>query len=1171
MSSTDNKASDEVIKREQNTFRVGVVLAVAALLYMAYALYSAVALDETYIGVAATAVIGAAALVCVWLSRHGQAVWGARLLIGTMMAAIFFAFVGSASNNPISSIGVLVVVSSGMGLLTLPWRQVRIIIGLSILLAVIMGFAAYSRPEQVALVPSSVIASIMVAGILVIVFGFLQVLQTTRLRMQTQLGLSFGLMLLLVILVTAVTLYGMYAVLNTFQTTIDKETVIEQTTAQMEANLLRARQSEQRFLLYWQDEGLAQARFLFARQNTRDVQQIRMIATQLETLISDSSVPEADQIRTNLAALQPQLDVYEANFQQTVDLIEQRGFTNTGLEGAFRQDIQDIEAFLADHPLTDSLQLTILQIHRREKDYLLRGEQKDVDGVHELIVTFKRQVEDSDLLSTDKAELLQLIDDYQTTFDTLVEVETAIAVSIAATDAAAEAITPLIADITQAGSSLTAAGLSATQAIGRQLQGATIGAPLIALLVGIGLAVALTRQMTAPIQALVYTAGQIGAGHLETRANVVASSELSMLAATINDMAAQLQAMLIGLEARVTERTRDLQLAAEVGRDLSRIRDLDELLDTAVQRIRERFDLYYVQIYLVDTPGRNLFLRAGTGRVGQELLAQGHRLSLSASSINSRAATSQVPVLVADTANDPQFRVNKLLLETRSELAVPLLVGDQVVGVLDMQSREVNGLSADNLPAYQALAGQLAISISNAHLFEDIGQAQAEVIAQRQFQVRQSWEAFLNAIDRREQIGFSYNGVALTPVQDAIADVSSMAMGIAIPIEVNGEVMGTVAVDPEHEWTREAEEFVANIAQQIGRRVEGFRLLAQAEHYQAEAEAAVRRLTRESWQEFSLDLPTGGFVYDHGLVRPLDSKDDGAETVTWQSSLIVRGEPVGRLEAEPPEDATAETEALIAAVAARLSNHLENLRLTAQTEKALADAEARAQELAALNEMSRALSSQLSVDAVVETIYEYTSRLMDTSNFYVALYEPKQDEIEFVLDITKGKTLWHAGKRRAGSGLTEYLLRTRQPLLMPNNIPQHLQGLGIAQIGSEAQSWLGVPMIVGDQAIGVIGLQSYTTANVYNEQHLRLLTAVSSQAAIAIESARLFEQVQARARQEQILREVTARVHSAVDAQSVLRTAAQEISRTLGVEAFVYLEDQLEKETAPANGGNGHS
>ena len=171
-----------------------------------------------------------------------------------------------------------------------------------------------------------------------------------------------------------------------------------------------------------------------------------------------------------------------------------------------------------------------------------------------------------------------------------------------------------------------------------------------------------------------------------------------------------------GLEERVAERTRDLNLASEGARSLAQIRNLDELLRRAVETVHNSFNLYYAQLYLLDEAARQLTLRAGTGVVGRRLLSQGHFLPLDLRTINGTAVLEKRPILVSDTGADQLFYPNPLLPDTRSEAAVPLLLGERVLGVLNMQSREPGAFSPDNVQVFETLAGQLAIALDNAQL-----------------------------------------------------------------------------------------------------------------------------------------------------------------------------------------------------------------------------------------------------------------------------------------------------------------------------------------------------------------------------------------------------------------------------------------------------------------------
>ncbi len=163
----------------------------------------------------------------------------------------------------------------------------------------------------------------------------------------------------------------------------------------------------------------------------------------------------------------------------------------------------------------------------------------------------------------------------------------------------------------------------------------------------------------------------------------------------------------------------------------------------------------------------------------------------------------------------------------------------------------------------------------------------------------------------------------------------------------------------------------------------------------------------------------------------------------------------------------------------------------------------RVQELDSLQAVGRALSASLNADTVLQAIYEQVARLMPVHNFYVALYDPEADEVSFPLAVENGvRVRWRS--RRAGNGLTEYVLRTRTPLLIPRDVEAVVERLGVDHIGRPAACWLGVPMLAGDEALGVIAVQSYTTPEAYDASHQRVLATIAAQAAVALQNARLY-------------------------------------------------------------------
>jgi signal transduction histidine kinase len=159
-------------------------------------------------------------------------------------------------------------------------------------------------------------------------------------------------------------------------------------------------------------------------------------------------------------------------------------------------------------------------------------------------------------------------------------------------------------------------------------------------------------------------------------------------------------------------RTRQAHTAIEMAQDIAAASELDVLFSLVVYMIQRRFDYYHVQIYTVEEQA--VVLQEGTGDVGQRLKEKGHQIALDAAkSLVARAATTGKVVLATDVYHDPHWLPNPLLPETCSEIAVPIKWGDEVIGVLDVQSNQRDGLGQEDELLLVGLCGQIAIAMNN--------------------------------------------------------------------------------------------------------------------------------------------------------------------------------------------------------------------------------------------------------------------------------------------------------------------------------------------------------------------------------------------------------------------------------------------------------------------------
>jgi GAF domain-containing protein/HAMP domain-containing protein len=425
----------------------------------------------------------------------------------------------------------------------------------------------------------------------------------------------------------------------------------------------------------------------------------------------------------------------------------------------------------------------------------------------------------------------------------------------------------LVVPVSELQGAIVSARNQTQQQIRSALQAAVV-ILIILLVVAVMVSFGLGQVIAAPIQRLTQVASQIAGGDLSVKATSTTRDEIGVLADAFNIMTSRLRGTLDGLERTVEERTAALLSAneknerrakqfesiAQVARTISSTRDLDVLLPQITAVISREFGFYHVGIFLLDAAKEYAVLSAANSPGGQVMLRRGHRLKVGETGIVGHVTGTGEARVALDTGADAAFFNNPDLPNTRSEIALPLRVGDEIIGALDVQSTEPNIFSQEDINILSTLADQVSIAIQNAKQFEQTRKAlnEAEALAKQFAQI--GWQQFTKT---KNLSGIRHTGARSTllygkndkdhqagPWENEQAKKNSRGAHLSIPIKLRGEVIGSVDVrSPDNRpWDSDELDIVSAIIERAAIAMENARLLEESQRL-ASKEAKIGEVT----------------------------------------------------------------------------------------------------------------------------------------------------------------------------------------------------------------------------------------------------------------------------------------------------------------------------------------
>jgi GAF domain-containing protein/CheY-like chemotaxis protein len=629
-------------------------------------------------------------------------------------------------------------------------------------------------------------------------------------------------------------------------------------------------------------------------------------------------------------------------------------------------------------------------------------------------------------------------------------------------------------------------------------------------------------MLTVPIISSDHVLGMIAMENYE-RENAYGEAEVRLLTTIAASLGAALDNAYLFNETQrllkeTDQRAAELAIINSVQAALAAELNIQGIYDTVGDKIRDIFHNSDMGIRIYD-PATNLTSYPYTYENGQRISIDPQPLK----GFSAHVYRTRETLVINENMEQEGEKYGSITIpgtqDEKSAVFVPLVVGDQARGMIALQDYQREyAFSESDVRLLQTLANSMSVALENARLFNETQRLLKET------EQRAAELAIINSV--QEALASKLD---MQAIYDLVGDkIQQLFNAQSVIIESYGH---------EKQLTR------LDYAFENGQHIFDDALLPfsrLAKHLIATRQPVV---INENSAEVSKQY---GLTTIDGTLAP-----KSLIYVPFGTGVQINGS--FSLQNFERENAFSESDVrLLQTLAGSMGIALENARLFGETQRLLKETQQRAAELATVNTLSQALASATRLEALIELTGEQMRRTFSADIVYVALLDSQTSMINFPYAYGEQMPSLPLGK-----GLTSKILQTGQPLLINQGMSVQRAALGVVLTGREALSYLGVPILAGGQAIGVMSVQSIQQEGRFNENDLHLLTTLASNVGVAIEKARLLDETQRRAREMAAIAEVGREISATLDLPTVLQRIAERACDLLkGDSSAVYLPDE---------------